>query len=64
MRKRLSLCLLIALASAAVSAQKSAEPSSLPARANVAAYDDENAIPKLAYRDSPYRLELSGSWQQ
>ncbi len=64
MRKRLSLCLLIALVSAAVSAQKPAEPSSLPARANVAAYDDENAIPKLAYRDSPYRLELSGSWQQ
>lgn len=38
--------------------------SSLPARANVAAYYDEAAVEKLAYRDSPYYLELTGSWQQ
>ena len=33
-------------------------------RANVAAYDDGNDVAKLAYRESPYYLELSGSWKQ
>jgi len=64
MRKLLSLCLLSSLLAAAVSAQAPALPSSLPARANVVAYDDENAIPKLAYRDSPYFLELADGWQK
>ena len=38
--------------------------SSLPARANVTPYYDEAAVEKLAYRESPYYLELTGSWQQ
>ena len=38
--------------------------SPLPARANVAAYYDETSVEKLAYRESPYYLELTGSWQQ
>ena len=33
-------------------------------RANVAAYDDDADIPKLAYRNSPYFLEFTGSWRQ
>ncbi len=60
MSKRLSLCLLLWWAAVVSPAQQPV----LPARANVAAYDDENAISKLAYRDSPYFLELSGSWEQ
>lgn len=32
--------------------------------ANVTAYDDAAAIEKLAYRDSPYFQELTGSWKQ
>lgn len=33
-------------------------------RANVVAYDDENAIARLDYRSSPYYRELAGSWKQ
>ena len=33
-------------------------------RANVAAYDGDEGIDRLAYRESPYYLELSGSWKQ
>lgn len=33
-------------------------------RANVAAYDDDAAVERLAYRDSPYYMELTGSWKQ
>lgn len=40
-----------------------AQPLSSP-RANLVAYDDESAIEKLAYRDSPFFLELTGSWKQ
>ncbi len=36
----------------------------VPARANVAAYDDENGIPKSAYRESPYYMELDELWEQ
>lgn len=32
--------------------------------ANVVPYDDDAAIEKLAYRDSPYFQELTGSWKQ
>lgn len=43
-----------------------AQPSGerIAARPNVAAYDDENGIEKLLYRESPYYLELSGAWKQ
>ena len=40
-----------------------AQPSVVP-HTNVTAYDDEGAIAKLAYRESPYYLELAGSWKQ
>ena len=33
-------------------------------RANMVAYDDDGTIEKLAYRESPYFLELTGSWKQ
>jgi hypothetical protein len=33
-------------------------------RANVVAYDDEDAIARLDYRSSPYYRELAGSWKQ
>ena len=35
-----------------------------PARAEVTPYYDEAAIEKLAYRESPYYMGLTGSWQQ
>ena len=54
------VCLLFA--SLGVVAQPSGER--IAARANVAAYDDENALEKLLYRESPYFLELSGAWKQ
>lgn len=33
-------------------------------RTNMVAYDDDGAIERLAYRESPYFLELTGSWKQ
>ena len=36
----------------------------MPARVNVVAYDDDRDIERLAYRESPYYLELTGSWKQ
>ena len=36
----------------------------LPARANVVSYDDEDAIVKNAYRESPYYVALTGRWNQ
>ena len=36
----------------------------LPARTNVVPYDDEDAIVKNAYRESPYYMELTGRWDQ
>lgn len=63
MRKGLSMCLLLMQLPVMLFAQV-AVGGALPARANVAAYDNEDGILKLAYRDSPYCLELSGSWQQ
>lgn len=35
-----------------------------PARAEVTPYYDEAAIEKLAYRESPYYMGLTGSWHQ
>ena len=35
----------------------------LSARANVVPYDDEDAIVKGAYRESPYYMELSYPWR-
>ncbi len=35
-----------------------------PSRPNVIPYDDEDAILKSAYRESPYFMELSGTWRQ
>lgn len=40
-----------------------AQPVSVP-RSNVVVYDDDRAVEKLAYRESPYYLELAGSWKQ
>lgn len=40
-----------------------AQPS-LPARANVIPYYDEASLTKDAYRESPYYMELTGTWQQ
>ena len=54
------VCLLFATLGAV--AQPSGER--IAARANVAAYDDENALEKLLYRESPYFLELSDAWKQ
>jgi len=63
MRRFLTLLFPLFLASAAL-AQPKQEANVLLPRANMVAYEDENAIEKLAYRDSPYYLELSGSWKQ
>lgn len=63
MRNRLALLLLIVMHTVWASAQ-SEQTSLLSARANVTAYDDENGIPKLAYRDSPYYMELDEAWNQ
>ena len=40
-----------------------AQPVAVP-RSNVVAYDDDGAVEKLAYRESPYYMELTGSWKQ
>lgn len=36
----------------------------LPARSNVTPYYDDAAVEKLAYRESPYYMELGGTWHQ
>lgn len=59
MMRRLAILVLLALLPWMVAAQAPEPP-----RANVAAYDDEDGIVRLAYRESPYYLELSGRWQQ
>lgn len=38
--------------------------SHVPARPMLVAYDDENAIVREGYRESPYYMELSGTWRQ
>lgn len=54
------LWLLLAMPLAAVSQGAAVQ---VP-HANVIPYDDEDAIARLSYRDSPYFMELSGSWKQ
>ena len=41
-----------------------AAQSPMSPRANMVAYDDDGGIEKLAYRESPYFMELTGSWKQ
>ena len=36
----------------------------MPARPLMVAYDDEKAVAREAYRESPYYMELSGAWRQ
>ena len=38
--------------------------SNIPARPMIVAYDDENAIAREGYRESPDYMELTGSWRQ
>lgn len=57
MRKPI-LAILLILAALTTQAQP------LKPHANVASYDDEEGIMKLAYRESPYYMELSGVWKQ
>lgn len=52
-----SLCFLTAFA-------QTGESARIAPRSTVIPYDDEASIMKLAYRDSPYYLELTGSWSQ
>lgn len=58
--RRVVAWLLVLLAAPLVSV---AQPVAVP-RSNVVAYDDDGAIEKLTYRESPYYLELAGSWKQ
>ena len=57
--KRLSVLLLFWIAALATA---TAQP--LPARANVTPYYEDADIEKGAYRESPYYMELTGSWQR
>ena len=59
MRRRLICLLLLCAASFVVVSQ-----NAIPPRANVVAYDDEDGIMKLDYRQSPYFREIAGSWKQ
>ena len=43
---------------------QNADGSRISARANVVPYDDEDAIVKNDYRESPYYMSLSGRWDQ
>ena len=60
--KRL-LLLLLSLMGGLVCAQQpeGVEGIRMEPRANVITYDDENAIEKLRYSDSPYWIPLDGS---
>jgi len=59
MRRVLTVVVMCLLGAASAAGQ-----TSLPARANVTPYYDEAAIEKGTYRESPYYMELTGSWQQ
>ena len=61
---RKGLTVVIASCLIGVSGQWTAVRGQMPARANVTPYYDEAAIEKDAYRESPYYMELMGSWQQ
>lgn len=58
-RHLLSLLLLSCMLPTAVLSQ-----GTMPARSNVVAYSDEDGIQKLAYRQSPYFFEITGTWKQ
>lgn len=58
-RQHICIALLICLLSGG---QLLAQGLNAP-HANVVAYDDENAIERLAYRESPYYMELGDTWQ-
>lgn len=62
MRKGLLIILALLCCHSFVWAQ-STDGARLPARANVIPYDDEDAIVKGAYRESPYYMELSYPWR-
>ena len=62
MRKGLLTLCMVFLCSVSI-AQRN-DGNRLMARANVAAYDDEDAIVKSTYRESPYYQELTGRWDQ
>lgn len=55
--------LLIGLVCLALAIPVASQPITSP-RANVVAYDNEDGIQNLAYRESPFYLELAGSWKQ
>lgn len=55
------VALLVVLLSLPIAA---AAQSPMSPRANMVAYDDDGGIEKLAYRESPYFMELTGSWKQ
>lgn len=59
MRRLVALLVILLSLSFTTVAQMSIYP-----RANMVAYDDDNAIERLAYRESPYFMELTGSWKQ
>ena len=61
---RKSLFLLLFLVMYTWSSAQPVQASVISARTNVAAYDDENDILKLAYQASPYYMELDESWEQ
>jgi hypothetical protein len=63
MRKGLFIILTLLFGVSFVEAQN-VDGARLPARANVVPYDDEDAIVKNAYRESPYYMELTGRWDQ
>lgn len=63
MRKGL-LIFLALLSCVSFSEAQNSEGARLQARANVVGYDDEDAIMKSAYRESPYYMTLSGRWDQ
>ena len=58
--RRLIVCILALLTPPVISV---AQHVTYP-RTNMVAYDDDGAIERLAYRESPYFLELTGSWKQ
>lgn len=59
MVRKFSTCLAMLLLALSATAQ---HPMS--ARTNVTPYYDDAAVERLAYRDSPYYMELEGGWQQ
>lgn len=64
MMRRGLLILLALWCCASIAEAQNVDGARLPARANVVAYDDEDAIVKSAYQESPYYVALSGRWDQ